>query len=275
MKTKIIAAALAGTLMLTGCSFSFSGSSDSSSSSAIQTDYSLDELKAMLNEEGMISEYISDRGDADYSDEAVKAYNSMLTYAEEKLGGRDYKLFDLYYVDQTDHYVVKLVLDEYKNSGDTENAPVMLSCNRDGRAIKSHVEGFVYAREWEKALAGEINALYPDYHLNSFYLLSDYVSLNDGENKYKTENIGKEELSGDWSVNIIPPAGTSKDEFSKSYKDIKPILDKYSVSELTVYVPDSKTQREQIIRDETITNNCYYYTSTSSGWIERNYKGGN
>jgi hypothetical protein len=280
MKKKIIAAALAIAMSLTGCSLSTSsdnsGSSSKSSSSASfdAASYSLDELKAMIDEDGMRSEFMDKRTEKDYSDEAVGAYNSMLGYAESILGKDSYKLFDMYYVDETDDYVVKIVLNEFRNSKDTENAPIMLNCDKEGKNIRSMLEGFLYAREWTKQLEQEINETVPDYcHLNSYYLVSDHIAITSGSNTYDISDIGKTKPSGDWKINLILKAGTSKDSFEKNYEALKPVLDKYGVNEVNVLVPKDNDAYQKLLTNETITNNCYYFTEDGIDWFERNYGG--
>ena len=270
MKRKFIAAALAGSMLLSGCSLSHSsGSSESSSAAKTQTaSYSLSELKDMLNEPGMVSEFINERGEADYSGEAVKAYNAMLTYAEKELGGRSYKLYDLYYVDSTEDYVAKIVLDEYKDSGDTENVPIMISCDKKGEKISSGIPGFLYARDWTNSVSSELSAICPDYHMNTFYLLSDHLITPAGDKK----DLQKD-YSGEWSINLVLPVGTKKSDFEKNYPAIKTVLDKYSVTELNLIVPDSKEAYDKLLSKETISGNCYYFNSDGVDWLERDYKG--
>lgn len=270
MKRKLIAAALAAVTALSGCTSSRMYQPSESTPAA---SYSISELTDMVNAEGLRSKYFDDRSEADMSDEALKAYNNMLGYAEEKLGGRAYKLYDFYKVDfeTVKSYVVKIVLDEYKDSDDHDNAPIMISCDLDGSHIKSALSGFIYAREWTEQLGSEINALYPDYHLNTFYLQSEHLVLSINDTTYDTAGIGNTELSGDWDINLILPVGTSEEDFAKAYGDIKPVLDKYSVTELNVIEPDSQSSYDDLINKETITGNCYYYITDGLDWIKRGY----
>ena len=277
MKKKIIAAVLAASMLLTGCSLSTS--SDSSGTSSVSssysaTSYTLDELKAKINEEGLRSQFYDERKEDSFTDEAVKAYNAMLGYAEKVLGNDDYKLFDMYYVDSTNDYVVKIVTNEYRNSKDTENAPRMLSCDKNGENIRSMIEGFLYSREWTKQLSREVNEALPEQcHLNTYYLSGDNIAITAGDRTYDLSGIGVSKPSGDWKINLIFKPGTSKADFEKNYTVLKPVLDKYGVNELNVLVPKDNDAYEKFLTNETITNNCYYFTEEGVDWFERNYEG--
>lgn len=277
MKTKIIAAVLAASMLLTGCSLTTS--SDSSGTSSVSSSYSaasytLDDLKAKLNEDGMQSQFLKDRTDRDFTDEAVKAYNEMLGYAENVLGNNDYKLFDMYFVESTNDYVAKIVLNEYKNSKDTENAPIMLSCNKNGENLRSMLEGFLYSREWTKKLSQEVNDSVPDHcHLNTYYLSGDNIAISPGNKTYDLSGVGNSKPDGDWKINLILDPGTSKADFENIYPKLKPVLDKYGANELNVLVPKDKDAYNKFLTDENITNNCYYFTEDGIDWFERNYGG--
>ena len=281
MKRELIAAALAGSLILTGCSATTSSDSSgasslsaSSSSEYIPKNYTLDELKAKINETGMISETFKDNTDADFSEEAVKAYNELLAYAEKVLGNDDYKLFDFYYSTQIKDYAVKIVLNEYRNGNDTENAPILLY--KKGGEINSCLEGFLYAREWTKKLQQEINDAVPEYyHLNTLLLNADHITVGSGDMTYDLSGIGNVKPSGDWRINLILKPGTAKEDFERNYEYLKPILDRYGVTMLNIFVPKNSRIYDSFISEETITGNIYLFNDKSEfDWSERNYKGG-
>ena len=281
MKRELIAAALAGTLILTGCSVTTSSDSSGASSVSASTSseyipktYTLDELKAKINETGMTSETFKDNTDADFSEEAVEAYNELLAYAEKVLGNDDYKLFDFYSDIQLKKYVVKIVLNEYRNGKDTENAPILLY--KKGGEINSCLEGFLYAREWTEQLRKELTDAVPAYcHLNTMFLASDQIAVGSGDMTYDLSEIGNIKPSGKWRINLILKPGTSKLDFDVTFETIKPILDKYGVTELNVFVPKNSRIYDSFISEETITGNIYFFNAKEEfDWSERNYKGG-
>jgi len=285
MKKMYSALLLAAALTLSGCSSHsaavISGSDASASKTGTASElpkkdghYTADELKAMAENSPMHADDIADRTAADLSADSVIVYNNLINYATDHLGGDDFHLFD--FRTTKDGYYIKIVLDEYVDSGDYEHAPITITSDYGGSRIKSELAGFNYSRKWTESLSAEINFQYPDYHINDCALESDnsLLSIDRGEETYNIYNMGIEPMTGTWSVNIILPAGTEKSDFEKAYDNIGPILRKYSVNQLTAVSPESEESREKLISGETITGNSYSSGDEGVSWCEVYGEGG-
>ena len=285
MKIKYLSLLLAAAISLSGCSSSktnvISGNDapatvEKPSLSAQEEEspygrYTINKLTEMAKE-GMHSSHVEQLSPEDMTDDAVIAYNNLINYAESTLSDTGFHIYDFCHYDygKDSGYLIKIVLDEYKDSYDRRNAPVIISCREDGTRLKSQLSGFIYARKWTEALSDEIADKYPNYHLNTFYLAADDAVLfvDRSAETYNLYGIGIEPMEGSWSVNLILPPDTSKAEFKKAYDELKLLLKSYSVKELTVVCPEDKEKYNYLLDRETITNNCYYLYDAGNGWID-------
>ena len=281
MKKICIAFLLASALSLASCSLSeeSSGKSSSSNKSIIsassekKNSYTAEELLDMAEKSPMHSDSLEKRAGEDISAEAVIAYNNFIKYATIYLGDQNFYIYDLYSTEDKGAitgYMLKIVPEDYVDSSDDENAVVTLFSDVTGSHIKGTLAGFFFSRKWTETLRDEINDKYPVYHFSTFTLQADrdILPIERGDETYSLNNIGNEPLTGDWTINLILPAGTEKTEFEKACADILPILKKFSATEVTVLSASINESFEKFVNEEGFTGNCYYYIEEGFDWRE-------
>ena len=100
--------------------------------------------------------------------------------------------------------------------------------------------------------------------MNTFYLATEYYCLpshiDDPENAPFSEKA-------DATVNIFVKPGTPEADHEKIYSELEPILREYSVSTVNIAAPTSQKELDNIIAEESFTNNSYYYNRDGIDWI--------
>lgn len=133
------------------------------------TSYSMDDIRAkvhptLYNDE---REFKPD----DYSDDALRADNSMLGYAE-RIVGTEYYVYDYHYEDRTEppySWVIKIVPYEMARTAESENRrlyidePITLFYKEDGSSVQSCLESYLMERKWFDDLSRELTESFPDY----------------------------------------------------------------------------------------------------------------
>ncbi|MDE6732558.1 MAG: hypothetical protein K2J77_06750 [Oscillospiraceae bacterium] len=231
------------------------------------TSYSMDDIKAkvhptLFNDE---REFKPD----DYSDDALRAYNSMLGYAE-RLIGTDYYVYDYYYADWTNpphSWVIKIVPYEMARTAESENRrlyidePICLFYGEDGSSVQSCLEPYFMERKWFDDLSRELTESFPDYktelRISEFQAIypnvletqfddpSDYTyiindSFYDRRDEWEYGNV----------ITVILPSDTEQDSAAEVFERIKPLLTRYCVTEVNIC---TLTDEEYIDWEESFT----------------------
>lgn len=246
--------------------------------------YTIDEIKAMALETNNSLDNISDD---DITEEALHAYNQMLGYVENVVGV-EYKVYDFYHVnfDSVKGYVIKIVIAEdvdYVEAQSPDSAYnykeeiIMLSCDEDGTNVSSGLVPHLMAHQWTNDIVSEIETEFPEYHVNPWYvglyaIVPDvkYEKHEDFYDYYYYYDIDTYNGSGyfeyDNCINIIVPTDTPESSSEAIYEDIKPILEKYCVTDVDIIAPKSEDVLNRIIEEEKITGNNYDYDDEME-WI--------
>lgn len=242
------------------------------------TEYTVEELmaKALVNNSNL-----ENIDDDDCTEEAMYAYNQMLGYVENDIG-MEYKIYDFYHVNfKTEKsYVIKIVLidnvPEMEEKGTNINISdpriIMLSCDEDGRNVKSGVVPHLMASKWSEDIVAAIGEKFPEYHTNIFYVylnnIYPYVSSFDYTDFYDYTYYYKEKERKycDNVINVIVPVGTPESDASEIYKELLPILEKYFVTEVRIAAPADDEAYDRIIEEEKPEGNLYQFDSENVAW---------
>lgn len=277
---KAAAAVILPIIMLCGCSFLFNRSSrrvpnwDS-------TSYSIEEIKSLASKVNALDNI----NDDDCTDEALKAYNIMLGYAENA-ADFEYKVYDFYHVDfpTVKSYVVKLISssdnEEIKDNEKLTTSDcriVMLTCSEDGTDVRSQIEPKLMARRWMKELSAAVTAEYPDYHVNGQYISLDYIVPHVFKESYSDRSdytyFFKDDFyeSGDYKhydnvINVIVPPDTPEESAQKIYSELEYILRKYCVTSVGIYAPNNSGTYERLLDEEALTGNHYNFNDDDIKW---------
>ncbi len=284
-KKYFFTAAVLSVLFLSGCSLLALG--DKASSDWKSTDYTVEQIEEM----GVDSPEncrLGDESDDDCTKEALKAYNVMLGYAEN-VADFEYKVYDFYYAEYTEHYVIKIVPKDRaklaENGGYTlcDEEILMLSCNENATAVQSGIETYLMSRRWTQELKEAMSESFPEYHFNTQYVSLDYIVPN-----VKTESITdrsdytyffKDDFYSSITrssvtfygniVNVIVPTDIEKEKAQEIFADIEPILREYCVTEAEIISPKNDEVFKKWQEDETVSGNYYTYKGDDElNWIE-------
>lgn len=270
---------------MTGC-FSPSAVREAEKANWKPAEYTIDDLINMgLERNGKLDNLTDD----DCTGEALNAYNIMLGYVES-VTNMDYKIYDFYHVDfdAVKSYVVKIVvgdkIEEVENSSEPLSAndkrSVMLSCNEDGKGVKSQLETYLMARKWTEDLAADLAEQFPDYHMNTRYINIEYMSPHVQNEKYtdiydytyfyKDDFYKNKHQSYDNGINIIVPAGTAPESSQEIYEELKGILTKYCVTEADILSPANPQAYEKMLEEEQMTGNSYKFKADKNyiQWLD-------
>lgn len=280
---KIAAFAAAVCLTVIGCGCSPGSSGNSSKADWESTNYTADELDAM----GIQSKdncKLGNETDDDRSKEALRAYNYMLGYAENKTGF-EYKIYDYYHVDfdSVKSYVVKIVpkdraelaeQDENYKLADAEI--LMLSCSEKATKMKGQIETYLMARRWTEELTAEMKKSFPDYHLNTWYISLDHLVPSVIAEKYSDSSDYTHFFKDDFyegnikfydnCVNLIVPVGTDAEKAEKIFSDAEPILRKYCVTDVRIFSPKSDEIYDKWLSEEEVSGNNYDFKDDEFMW---------
>lgn len=241
--------------------------------------YTIDEIIS----KGTKNNRLDDNTAEDISDKALKAYNFILGYTEN-IVHQDYKVFDFYYSQYTDSYVIKIIIgDEVESAEKVEQLAtsdvrvIMLSCNSRATALQSGIETHLMARKLSEDLGTELLEGYPDYHLNSWYINLDYICPKSYNGKYDDPSDYTYYYKEDFydskikfyenTVNVIIPCGVNKEDAVKIKEDIKSILKKYYITSVNIVCPRDDTAYDNIIENEKISGNNYLYDKDNVEWV--------
>ena len=251
------AAALTAVILLTGCGNKWA-----------DTEYSISDIQAMRS--SSCSEYFSDKDEDDLSAEALECYNKMLGFVENYMNVTDYRVYDFYYVhfDSVNDYVIKIVLPEYEDELEkNDEAAVMLTCDPKTMQVHDSLGNFMFARSWTEKLKNELAEEFPDYHMNTEYLLPDHIC----QPRYK-KDADKVPVSkiGQAIINIFVQPGTAETEADSIYVELRPLLEKYAVESVNIAAAADDAAMAEIISSESFTGNIYYYSYDRMGidWLK-------
>ena len=256
---KRIVLVFAALLLLTGCG----GGSEWESA-----DHTMSWISSRLS--SPCSKYIGDKNEDDLSDKALAGYNKMLGFVENYMGIDDYRIYDYYwaYPDNKDlsAIVINIVLPGFeKELEKNDEAAIMLTCDPDTMQVKEGVGGFLYAQSWTEKLSAELIGTHPEYHMNTWYIMPYYVTQAyhiKEPDKRPVDEIGRAE------INIFVPPGTPETDVDRIYDDLEPLLDKYSVTVVTIIAPSDNAALEKIIAEESFTGNGSYNTKDGAEWLK-------
>ncbi len=218
----------------------------------------------------------------DVSEEALHAYNILLGYLENEISV-SYQLCDYYYVDFDEipkAYVIKVIPDNEKpaelDSGNIPENAVMLTCKKDGSNPQSGVVPHLMARQWTKDLQAELAKLYPDWHLNTWYLMPDNICPGIKSGQYADirdyseilKKIAESQYGCDMYINILLPAGTAESDAEHFMEAVKPLMQSYSVSNVTFVAPANDDALKEFLAEEKWSGNTYSYAGEKAAWTK-------
>lgn len=266
--------AFAFLILLCGCSAKNGERSEISEESEMYThgiskeywksaSYSMDDIKAKVHPTLYYDkrEFKPD----DYSDDALRAYNSMLGYAE-RIVGTEYYVYDYYYADWTEPpntWVIKIVPYEMARTAESENRRlyfdewISLFYDEDGSSVKSCLEPYFMERKWFDDLERELSENFPEYEFvlaisvfegyypnileERFEDYSDYTCIINDEFYGKSDEY---EYGNILYLNL--PSGTEREKAAEIFEQVKPILIKYCVTEVKVFTPNEYEFLEEL-----------------------------
>lgn len=226
---------------------------------------------------------LGDESDDDCTKEAFKAYNVMLGYAEN-VADLEYKVYDFYYVEYTEHYVIKIVpMDRAQmaeNGGYTlcDEEILMLTCNENATGVQSSIETCLMSRRRTQELKAAMSESFPEYHFNTQYVSLDYIVPNVRTESFTDRSdytyFFKDDFYSsitfyDNVVNVIVPTDIEKEKAQEIFADIEPILREYYVTEVEIISPKNDDVLKKWQEDETVSGNYYTYKGDDElNWIE-------
>lgn len=192
------------------------------------------------------------RKNDDVSEDALRAYNILLGYAESVIG-TDYYVYDYYYADWTDpphSWLIKIVpYDMAKTAEDEERGlyidePVTLFYKEDNSEVISTIEPYLMAKKWFEELKSEMSESFPEYeieleisefeHIYPDILKEKFADPTDYGYLINEEFYNK--LS-EWEygniINVQLPEGTGG--AAEAFERIKPTLVRYCVTEVRMF----------------------------------------
>lgn len=272
----ILAAALS--VLLCGCSAKIGESSGISEKSEPFThgiskeywksaSYSMDDIKAKFHPTLFYDE--REFKPDDYSDDALRAYNSMLGYAERILG-TEYYVYDYYYADWTEpphSWVIKIVPYEMARRAESEerrlyiDEPVCLFYDEDGSEVNSCLEPYLMERKWFDDLSRELTESFPEYktelRISVFQAIYPNVletQFDDPSDYTYIINDSFYDRVDEWdygnTIYVIVPSDTEQNGAAEVFEQIKPLLKRYCVTDVDIC---TLSEDEYIGWDESFT----------------------
>ncbi len=256
----VLAAALS--VLLCGCSAMIGESSGNSEVSEMFThgiskeywksaSYSMDDIKAkvhptLYNDE---REFKPD----DYSDGALRAYNSMLGYAE-RIVGTEYYVYDYYYEDWTEppySWVIKIVPYEMERTAESEerklyfDEPITLFYKEDGSSVQSCLGSYLMEQKWFDDLSRELTESFPDYRTELRVSVFEVIYPNVLETQFDAPSDytyiindsfydRHDERNHDNVICVILPSDMRQDSATEVFEQIKPLLTRYCVTDVDI-----------------------------------------
>ncbi len=242
------------------------------------TAYTLEEINQKFH-----SEFYNDEREfksEDISDNALNAYNIALGYVEN-IFGQNYYIYDYYYADWTEPpytWIVKIIPYEIALKAEKEGRTpgfdeiMLMYYDEDGGCINSTIEPYFMARRWMADLKremlehfpqysvqlkiSELDNIYPDVLKTNFAGLADYSYIINDEFYYRLN----EWQYGNF-VSIIVPENTKQSDAVDIFAQMKPILEKYCITEAYFFAPESKEVFDEWVEEEWITSNDYSLSS--------------
>lgn len=231
------------------------------------TTYSMDDIKAkfhptLFNDE---REFKAD----DFSDDALRAYNSMLGYAERILG-TEYYVYDYYYADWTDpphSWLIKIVPYEMARTAESEDRklyidePICLFYDEGGDSMRSCLEPYLMEQKWFDDLSRELTESFPDYRtelrISVFQEIYPDVletQFDDPSDYTYIINDSFYDRLDEWDygngIYVILPGDMGQDGAAEVFEQIKPLLTRYCVTDVDIC---TLTEEEYIDRVESFT----------------------
>lgn len=258
-------------VMLCGCMFSFKRSNKKPNWDSAS--YSIDEIKELAAKVNGLDNVKDD----DCTDEALRAYNIMLGYAENT-AKFDYSVYDFYHVDFPDlkSYVIKLIrsddAEELMDGGKllpNDSRIIMMTCHEDGTDVQSQIEPKLMARRWIEELSAAVENEHTDFHVNAQYISIDHIVPHVSEEKYSARSdytyffkddfykSGKNKIY-DNIVNIIVPPDMPEESVCYAYMELESILKKYCVTAVNFYAPNDDETFDRLIDEEVPSSGNYY-----------------
>ncbi len=229
--------------------------------------YTLDEINAkfhptLYNDEREIK-------DADVSDDALRAYNVMLGYAERILG-QEYYVYDYYYADLAEppfSWVIKVAPYEMAETAEAEerglyfDEPLCLFYCEDGSEVNSTIEPYYMAQKWFADLERDMKESFPDYQIEDQITEFEAIYPNvlkerlDDKSDYSyLINESFYDRIAEWEygniIDVILPSNTKQSDAAMIFEQIKPILTRYCVTEVKIY---TLTEDEDVVWEEKFT----------------------
>lgn len=214
--------------------------------------YSLNEINAkfhptMFNDEREL------KAD-DVSDDALRAYNAMLGYAERVLG-TEYYVYDYYYADWTEpphSWLIKIVPYEMARTAESEgrglyfDEEISLFYDEDGSEVLSCLEPYYMEQKWFDDLEHEMAESFPDYQLELRISVFEGIYPNVLERRFDDTsdytyiiNESFYDKADDWEygniINVIIPSDTKQDSAAEIFERVKPLLTRYCVTEVNIF----------------------------------------
>ena len=190
----------------------------------------------------------------DMSEDALKAYNVLLGYAESVIGG-DYYVYDYYYADWTDpphSWLIKIVPYEMARTAESEgrelyiDEPITLFFKEDGSEVNSTIEPYLMEKKWFSELKNEMSESFPEYKvelaISEFeHLYPDILTEKFSDPSDYTYLINEEFYNklSEWEygniIDIQLPAGTDQSGAAGAFERIKPTLTRYCVTQVRMF----------------------------------------
>ncbi len=257
-KVRVLKHLKCGFACLLLCAVLFCGCSDKKAASGLPgqywetAEYTMEEINAKYRL-GLCNDERIRKAD-DVSEDALRAYNILLGYAERVIG-TDYYVYDYYYADWTDpphSWLIKIVPYEMAEIADDEerglyiDEPVTLIFKEDGSKVNSTIEPYLMEKKWFAELENEMSESFPEYeieleisefeHLYPDILRDKFADPSDygyliNENFY--DNLSEWEYGN--IINVRLPEGTEQSGAAKAFERIKPTLAGYCVTEVRMF----------------------------------------
>jgi len=238
------------------------------------TKYTFEDLDAMAVPGKEIKHFDKENS---FTDTALENYNILLGHVESVLG-KDYYITNYGWDDIRggDTYFVWIVMkewaDAYKNG---EEVAVYLgrrfmpedsySKYKGQYIVQSGLETFMMARKYTADLRKDFYEIYPDYHINTFYLSIDNIwpepafELFDKSDDYEYYYNSSYKRDCTNTVNILLPPDTTEDEIDKIYGEMKEFLKEHRVTTVYYCVLIDGAAKERVLAEEEETDNFYSY----------------
>jgi len=241
------------------------------------TQYTFEDLEAMLIPSRIEDQKARNKDGKTRTETALENYNILLGHAESIIG-KDYYLDGFFYIEYPSQinedgilyssYFIPVIPKEWFAEFEKNNIDMSpnLSIRADGKykgVIGSALEPFLMGRKWTADLKTDFAKVFPDYHINTYYLTFDSISIDPARLVNKrfddyTYFFNKSEHLTN-TVNILLSPQTTLEEVESIFEEIEPLLKRYRVSKALLLIFTDEESAERVLSEELETDNSYNY----------------